>query len=74
MKGASHRFRNLDGGVEASFFVNACNDATEITVERPDEGCESFFISNGDKRILSDTLKSALKVAATPNNAGTSLS
>jgi hypothetical protein len=74
MKGASHRFRNLDGGVEASFFVNASNYATEINVERPDEGCESFFISNGDKRILSDTLKSALKVAATPNNAGTSLS
>jgi len=66
MKGTSHRFRNLDGGAEAAFLVNASNDTTEITVERSDEGSESFYISTGDTRILRDTLKSALRLAATP--------
>ena len=67
MQGASHRFRNLDGGAEAAFIVNASNNAIEITVERSDEGNESFYISNVDTRTLRDTLKSALKLAATPD-------
>lgn len=61
-----HRFSNRDGGAEATFFVCARDRAIEITVERSDEGRESFSLSAKDAGILLDALRRALLVAAEP--------
>ena len=60
----AHRFKNLDGGEEATLFISRKDNSLGITVERSDEGEVGFCISVEDAKNLVDALTSALMLAS----------
>ena len=58
----THRFKNLDGGEDATFAILVKDGTLEITVNRSDEGDLAFRVGFEDAKRLTDALYEALKV------------